>query len=79
MISSFPIWALVLIILGCLIGGVVAGFFIARSIITKQIKENPPFNRDMIKAMYKSMGRSASESQINATMRAIEQAQKKSK
>lgn len=77
MISNFPVWALVLIIIGCLLAGLVAGFFITRTVITKQIKENPPITRDGIKALYKSMGRTPSEAQINAAMRAFETANNK--
>jgi hypothetical protein len=76
--SGLPVWGFVLIVIVCIAGGLVGGFFIARSVMRKQIKDNPPFNRDMIKAMYRSMGRTPSESQVNATMRAIEEAQKKS-
>lgn len=74
MIANFPVWALVLIIIGCLLGGLVAGFFITRAVITKQIKENPPISREGIRALYKSMGRTPSEAQVNAAMRAFETA-----
>lgn len=74
---NIPIWAFILIIVAVLIGGAIAGFFICRKIVSKQIEENPPITEAMIKAMYSSMGRTASQSQINATMRAIKDAQKK--
>lgn len=76
--SGLPVWAFVVIVIVCIIGGLIGGFFIARKVITKQIKDNPPFNEDMIKAMYKSMGRTPSQAQVNQTMRAITEAQKKS-
>ncbi|MFA6829553.1 MAG: YneF family protein [Bacilli bacterium] len=66
----------VFIILGCIIAGLVGGFFIARKVIKKEIDKNPPFNESMIKAMYKSMGRTPSQAQVNQTMRAIKDAQK---
>ena len=66
----------VFIILGCLIAGAIAGFFIARHLISKQLKENPPFNKDQIRAMYRSMGVTPSEARVNRTMRDIEAAQK---
>ena len=40
-----------------LIGGGVGGFFIARNMLKKQIKENPPINEKMIRAMFLQMGR----------------------
>lgn len=68
----------VFIILGCLVAGVIGGFLIARKVVSKQLKDNPPINRDRIKARYRSMGRTPSEAQINSTRRAINDAQKKS-
>lgn len=71
---SIPIWAFVLIIIFCLIGGLVGGFFIARTIIKKEIQKNPPINEDMIKAMYRSMGVTPSQARLNQTMKAINDA-----
>ena len=36
---NLPIWAFILILLGVLIVGFVAGFFTARAIITKQLEK----------------------------------------
>ncbi|WP_029608838.1 YneF family protein [Mycoplasma simbae] len=58
-----------------LIGGLI-GFFIARSKIQKQLKENPPITEKMIRAMYSQMGKKPSESQVRAVMRSIENAKK---
>ena len=68
---EFPIqvWQLVLYLVLALIGGAVAGFFITRYIFQKQIKENPPVNEKMIRAMFRSMGRTPSEKQIREIMR----------
>ena len=66
-------------LIGCLLVGLVGGYFLARYLFTKTMKDNPPINRDMIKAMYHSMGRTPSEAQVNQTMKAIEDAQKRSK
>lgn len=71
---NIPIWGFVLSLVACIIVGIVIGFFVARAIIAKQIKENPPITAAQIKAMYASMGRTASQAQINATMKAMEQA-----
>lgn len=63
-------------LIGCLIAGLVAGYFLARFLFKKAMKDNPPISRDMIKAMYRSMGRTPSEAQVNQTMKAIDNAQK---
>jgi uncharacterized protein YneF (UPF0154 family) len=63
-------------LIGCLLGGLVAGYFLARFLFKKAMKDNPPISRDMIKAMYRSMGRTPSEAQVNQTMKAIDNAQK---
>ena len=51
-----------------LIGGGLGGFFIARNMLKKQIKENPPINEKMIRAMFLQMGRKPSETQIRQVM-----------
>ncbi len=71
---SIPIWAFVVIIIVCIIGGLIGGFFIARTIIKKEIQKNPPINEDMIKAMYRSMGVTPSQARLNQTMKAINDA-----
>ncbi len=60
------------LVLGLVIGGV-AGFFITRNYFEKQIKENPPINEKMIRAMYSQMGRKPSEAQIRAIMKSMGQ------
>lgn len=67
--------AFVFILLACIIVGVILGFFLARRFVKKELEKNPPFNEAMIKAMYRSMGRTPSQAQINQTMRAIKEAQ----
>ena len=39
---------IILVVVGLLIGAV-AGFFIARTVMQKYLKKNPPINEDMIK------------------------------
>ena len=63
------IWQAILLAVGCLIGGGIAGFFITRYIFQKQLRENPPVNEKMIRAMFRSMGRTPSEKQIREIMR----------
>ena len=62
-------WQSLLLAIGMLIVGAIAGFFIARWYLQKQIKENPPVNEKMIRAMFRSMGRTPSEKQIREIMR----------
>ena len=76
---SIPVVGFVFSLIGCLLVGLVGGFFGARALFKKTLNDNPPINRDMIKAMYRSMGRTPSEAQVNQTMKAIEGAQKKNK
>lgn len=66
-----PGWAIALLILlpiVCLIGGFIIGYFVMKSIFTKQMRENPPITREQIKTMYKQMGRTPSEQQIETIM-----------
>jgi uncharacterized protein YneF (UPF0154 family) len=50
---------------GALIIGLFIGFKVATKIFKKQLKDNPPINRQQIIAMYSQMGRRPSEQQIN--------------
>ena len=63
------VWQIVLLAVGCLIVGGIAGFFITRYIFQKQLRENPPVNEKMIRAMFRSMGRTPSEKQVREIMR----------
>ena len=65
------LWQAILLAVGTLIGGGIAGFFIARYIFQKQLKENPPVNEKMIRAMFRSMGRTPSEKQVREIMRSM--------
>ncbi len=56
------------VLVGVIIGGV-AGFFIARNYMKKEIKKNPPINEQMIKAMMTQMGRTPSQKQVNQMMK----------
>lgn len=65
-------WVL-LIAVGCLLVGAVIGLFVMRAIFNKQLKDNPPINRNMIKAMFMQMGRKPSEKDITRVMDAMNQ------
>ncbi|MBR3226936.1 MAG: YneF family protein [Erysipelotrichaceae bacterium] len=67
------IWSqIIYLVVGIVIGGV-AGFFITRHYYEKQLKENPPINEKMIRALYAQMGRKPSESQVRAIMKSMGQ------
>ena len=67
-------WFWLLIVgVSCLIVGFIIGFFVIRSVFTKQLEKNPPINRDMIRAMFMQMGRKPSEKDITRVMNAMNQ------
>ena len=57
-------------IVGAIIGGLVT-FYFTRKKFEKEIKENPPINEKMIRAMYMEMGRKPSEAQIKRIMASV--------
>ncbi len=61
-------WLIVVLIIGALVVGLVIGFLITRTVISRHLKKNPPINEKMIRAMFQSMGRKASEKQIRQVM-----------
>ena len=50
-------------LVGLVIGGIL-GFYFTRKKFEKELKENPPINEKMIRAMFLQMGRKPSEAQI---------------
>ena len=58
-------------VVGLIIGGV-GGFFIARNYMKKYMKQNPPINEQMIKAMMTQMGRTPSQKQVNQMMKSMQ-------
>lgn len=65
------VWVPIVVGIVALLGGAVAGFFIARWYFKKQLRENPPINEKMIRAMFRSMGRTPSEKQVREIMRNV--------
>lgn len=67
-------WFWLLIVgVSCLIVGFIIGFFVIRSVFTKQLEKKPPINRDMIRAMFMQMGRKPSEKDITRVMNSMNQ------
>lgn len=60
------------LILGLIVGGFL-GFYFTRKQFEKQLKENPPINEKMIRAMFMQMGRKPSEAQIKQIMASMNQ------
>jgi uncharacterized protein len=56
------------LLVGMIAGGVI-GFFVARNIMKKELKKNPPINEQMIKVMMSQMGRTPSQKQVNQMMK----------
>ena len=59
------------VIIGLVIG-LISGFLIAKKYTQKQLKENPPINEKMIKAMMTGMGRTPSQKQVNQMMKSMQ-------
>ena len=62
-------WQDILLVLVGLIIGAVIGFFVSKKLMTKYLKQNPPINEEMIKALMSGMGRTPTQKQINQMMK----------
>ena len=65
----------ILYLLGGLVVGLIIGFFVARYLMKRYLKKNPPINEEMIKALMMQMGRKPSQKQINQMMKTMEKYQ----
>lgn len=63
--------AFVFILIGCVLAGLIAGFFLSRWYFKRELAKNPPINEKMIRAMFKQMGRTPSEKQVREIMRNV--------
>ena len=59
---------IVKVLVGLIAGGII-GFFLARKFMMKYLKQNPPINEQLIKAMMTQMGRTPSQKQVNQMMK----------
>ena len=57
-------------VVGLIVGGFL-GFYFTRKKFEKELKENPPINEKMIRAMFLQMGRKPSEAQIRQIMKSV--------
>lgn len=60
--------------IGCLLVGAIAGFFISRKVFNNYLEKNPPVNEKMIRVMMQQMGRTPSEKQVRQIMASMNQA-----
>lgn len=67
--STF-VTSLVSLIVGGIIGAIL-GFYFTKKKFEKELKENPPINEKMIRAMFLQMGRKPSEAQIKQIMKSM--------
>jgi uncharacterized protein YneF (UPF0154 family) len=56
-----------------LLGGAL-GFYLSQRYFKKYLKENPPVNENMIRAMMTQMGRKPSEKQVRQVMQSMNDA-----
>ncbi|MBR4618635.1 MAG: YneF family protein [Bacilli bacterium] len=61
---------ILLIVISIIIGAVI-GFLIARHVMKKYLKQNPPINEAMIKDLMMQMGRKPNQKQINQMMKSM--------
>ncbi len=68
-------WWLLITGLGTLILGLSIGFVATKWFFKRQLKQNPPINAGMIRAMYRQMGRKPSEVQVRSVINAMKRHQ----
>ncbi len=56
-----------------LLVGLIIGFVLSKRLFEKQLRENPPINEEMIKAMLRQLGRPASQKHVNQIMKSMNQ------
>jgi len=61
----------ILLIGSGLVAGLIIGFFVAKFVMQRYLKKNPPINEQMIKVMMSQMGRTPTQKQINQMMKAM--------
>lgn len=65
---DIKVWQFILSLVGVLIVGGIAGFFLARMWFKKYLEKNPPVTETMVREMMRQMGRTPSERQVRQVM-----------
>lgn len=65
-------WHDILMVVIGLIVGLAIGVFVARALMMKYMKKNPPINEEMIKALMSGMGRTPNQKQVNQMMKQMQ-------
>ncbi len=72
-VSMSAFWSSLLwFLLGAVVSAV-ATFFFTKKKFEKELRENPPINEKMVRAMFMQMGRKPSEAQIRQVMKQLKQ------
>ena len=53
---------------------VIGGFFVFRFITKRELKKNPPINKDQVRALLRATGRTPSEADVERAMKAMNDA-----
>ncbi len=71
---EIAVWVFILSLVGALLVGGGLGFYLSQRYFKKYLKDNPPVNENMIRAMMMQMGRKPSEKQVRQVMASMNQA-----
>ncbi len=73
LVVTMSVVGFIFLLLGVLLAGGAAGFFISRYAFTKYLEKNPPVNEKMIRVMMQQMGRTPTEKQVRQIMASMNQ------
>ena len=68
------LWLQITLPIVMLIVGAILGFYLSQRYFKKYLRDNPPVNENMIRAMMMQMGRKPSEKQVRQVMQSMQQA-----
>lgn len=65
------LWLQITLPIVTLLVGAIIGFYLSQKYFKKYLRENPPVNENMIRAMMMQMGRKPSEKQVRQVMQSM--------
>ena len=68
------LWLQITLPILALIVGLILGFYLSQRYFKKYLRENPPVNENMIRAMMMQMGRKPSEKQVRQVIQSMNEA-----